>query len=278
MFVNLDGDVVRGTIEFSSYPECLVLDGVVEPSESMPQQDEQEGYVLALVSKQTESGVQKAVEIQRWNGDPAAGRESKDWLHFDGGRESAEQEGFSMYGTGLRSATSPTELSVNEIAASLRLRRLQLDSSSGSGSETDMKRNEEEDRFASRFAQATAGLLFYHHDRVYWIVRSALITRLEKQLVSALQHSSGVELTIEVPAVQRILSSIRGQEASNELDYLALTYIRQKASLLLFGQLVVQTSKGIIAYERDKRNAEEALITGNIDPRTILLLLSLIHI
>jgi len=273
MFVNLDGDVVRGTIEFSSYPECLVLDGVVQPSATAPDQDEQEGYVLALVSKRTDGGMKRAIEVQRWNGDPAEAQSSKQWLYIDGMTEHAD-DGERMYGTGLRSATSPTELAVNEIAASLRLRRLRFKTGPREDDEANSKRSQEEDRFVSRFAQALTSLLFYNQNKVYWVLRSALITRLETQLDSAVQQSDNGELMINVSAVQRVVNSIRGQEARNELEFLTLTYVRQKASLLLFGHLLVQASNGVIAYEHDKRSAEEALIAGNIDPRTILLLVT----
>ncbi len=51
MFVNLDGDVCRGSIQFSSYPDALIVDGSgIDMAASMdPSADAEEGYVLAAV-------------------------------------------------------------------------------------------------------------------------------------------------------------------------------------------------------------------------------------
>ncbi|MGG6495950.1 UNVERIFIED_CONTAM: hypothetical protein NY603_23815, partial [Bacteroidetes bacterium 56_B9] len=85
-----------------------------------------------------------------------------------------------------------------------------------------------------------------------------------------MQKSDAGELSIDVPTVQRVFNSIRGQDPRDELEFLTLTYVRQKAALLLFGNLVLQTARGVIAYEHDKRRAEDALTSGEIDPRIML--------
>ena len=262
MFVNLEGDVSRGTLEFSSYPESLVLDG--SGQSGMPGTSgtsESEGYVLAVVRRQMAEGFQKAIEIQRWDVDSSEARGSKEWLEIGLSNKDESQR------SGLRIATSTVELSVSGVSTSLRLRRLGLDDEP---SDADRKRNEEEDEFAARFSQVQASVLFFAHDKVSWVTRNSLITRLERQLASALQRTSSDELSIDVPRVQRVINNIRGQEAGNELEFITLTYIRQKASLFLFYNLVLQTASGFISYERDKRSAEDALVVGELDPRIIL--------
>lgn len=267
MFVNLDGDVSRGTIEFSSYPESLVLDGTGQSSTSDPGSlADSESYVLAIVQTKLGDNLQKAIEIQRWDGDAGETHRTKQLLMFGSpylpsdARENEPRPD-------LRVATTSTVLTVPEISVSLRLRRLALNRTP---SEADAKRNQEEDKFAARFAQIQANVLFFMHDKVSWVTKNPLITQLDRQLGTAVKRSASNELSIDVPGIQTVINSIRGQEARDELEFLTLTYIRQKASLLLFGNLVTQAANGFISYERDKRFAEEALTAGDIDPRIIL--------
>lgn len=271
MFVNLDGDVVRGTIEFSSYPESLVLDNS-GPSSLMPMPDEtsQEGYVLAVVQRPNGDTVERCVEVQRWDADPGEAHRTKEWLKLET-ITAASEDNFGK-GTGLRNASTTAELAAQNVTSSLRLRRLKLQQEFEDGLET--KRNEEEDKLASRFAQTKASVLLFADDRVSWIVRNPLITQLDQQLNQAVQETSDAGLSIDVPVVQRVVNSIRGQEPRDELEFLTLTYIRQKSALLLFGNLVLQTAKGIVAYEHDKRRAEDALIAGELDPRIVLTLVA----
>ncbi|KAK5134499.1 hypothetical protein LTR08_006416 [Meristemomyces frigidus] len=266
MFVNLDGDVVRGTIEFSTYPECLVIDSQSGSESSGPDMSGGESYVLAIVSRTVNGAKTRAIETQKLDADSDNVQSSKQWLNL--GAYDAEDSGRG--GTGLRLATSATELSMSGIGESLRLRRLHTSTAPTDYSEADAKRNEEEDRFASRFAQVKASVLLYHDSRVSWVTRNPLLTRLEKQLDGGITQSSTGELAVDVTVVQRVINSIRGQDAKSELEFLTLTYIRQKASLLLFGNLVLQTASGTLSYEHDKRRAEDALLAGEIDPRIIL--------
>ncbi|KAI6898503.1 hypothetical protein KC335_g14464, partial [Hortaea werneckii] len=270
MFVNLEGDVVRGTIEFSTYPESLVLDGSSQDDPSSGSSDDGEGYVLALVNQETNGKNAKVIEAQRWDVDPSEVHASRSWLTIN----PTSQDAADSSGVGLRLPTSISQLAANEIKHSLRLRRLKLDNQRTQPDDSESRRNGEEDRFASRFAQVHASVLLYHGNRISWVVRNALILQLDHQLNQAVKRgataSSSTNLTIDVHIAQRVANSIRGQEPKTELDFLTLTYIRQKASLLLFGNLVLQTMQGFISYEHDKRRAEDALIAGEVDPRTIL--------
>lgn len=269
MFVNLEGDVVRGTIEFSSYPEALVLDGAQQSSLGpTPDEAQSGGYVLAIVQRKVYEQAQRCIEIQRWDADPGEGHNTKEWLVLEG---KASEESEPSLKAGLRNATTSAELSVNGVTSTLRLRRLKLKGDSAEDG-LEAKRNEEEDKLASRFAQVQANVLFFAKDRVSWVVQTPMVSQLDRQLTQAVRQTSSNELSIDVPLVQRVVNSIRGQEPRNELEFLTLTYVRQKSSLLLFGNLVLQTANGIIAYEHDKRRAEDALISGELDPRVVLAL------
>ena len=267
MFVNMEGEPTRGTIEFSSYPTSLVLDGSSESGDpGTPGPGDLEGYILAIVRREMAGGVHKAIEIQRWEAEPGEADQSKEWITIGSSTPTTNEQDKTNV-SGLRTATSKAELAMPEVSSSLRLRRLAL---GDVNNEADVKRTEEEDRLAARFAHIQANVLFFADDRVSWVTRNPLITQFERQLSLAVQQSNASELSIDVAIVQRVINSIRGQEARNELEFLTLNYIRQKASLLLFGNLVLQTASGIISYEHDKRRAEDALVTGDIDPRIIL--------
>lgn len=266
MVVNAEGDPSGGTIEFSSYPESLVLDGFSENEGlSASSASDAEGHVLAIVRKRSSSMVEKGLEIQRWDADSGETQRVQEWLPL--GIEATTEDELEQKYCGLRTATSASELTVSEISNSLRSRRLIL---SGEPTEADAQREQEEDKFAARFAQIQASVLLYTSDRVSWITRNPLILRLERQLSAATRRPKSSEISVDVPGVRSVVNSIRGQDACNELEFLTLTYIRQKASLFLFGNLLLQTASGFVSYERDKRFAEEALVDGDIDPRVIL--------
>ena len=266
IFVNLEGDPSRAPIEFSSYPESLVLDGSGQSAFPDPRTADSEGYALAIVRKQVDDRIQSAVEIQRWDADPGETSRSKEHLLVDSAQSTPDEED-NVRRCGLRIATSTAELTIPEISLSLRLRRLVL---KNVANEADAERNAEEDEFAARFAQVKASVLLFTQDKVSWVTRNALITQLDHQLGSAVQRDVSGELSINVVDVQHVINSIRGQEARNELEFRTLTYIRQRASTLLFGNLLLQTASGFVSYEHTKRYTEEALIAGEIDPRIVL--------
>lgn len=265
--VDHDSEPTRGALEFSSYPESLVLEGT-GISGFAPAEEETEGYVLALVRRQTTQGVQRAIEVQRWDIDPGETQQDKEWLFLGSWRE--DEQGKRC--AGLRKATSGVELSVPEIGINLRQRRLRIENTSRDPEEAEIKRNHDEDKFTGRFSQLQASVLFHGRDTVSWVTKNPLVTQLERQLGLAVQQGSNQKVNVDVAGVKRVINSIRGQEPKDELEFLTLEYIRRKASLLLFGHLVLQTANGVVCYERDKRDAEEALISGDLDPRIVVVL------
>ncbi|KAF7187629.1 Transforming growth factor-beta receptor-associated protein 1 [Pseudocercospora fuligena] len=267
LFVNLDGDVVRGTMEFSSYPESLVLDN--GESASMPSDEAAEGWVLAMVRQKVNEKSRRCIEMQRWDVDPGEAHRSKEIIVLGDIEETLEADA-AFFGYGLRNARQSSELAVTGISTSLRLRRLKVKDTIDS--EADQKRTAEEDKLAARFSQVRANVLTYAVDRVSWLVREPMLLQLDKQLRLAMTKATDEVLSIDVPVVQRVVNGIRGQEPRDELEFVTLTYIRQKAALLLFGNLILQTTRGVISYEHDKRRTEDALTAGEIDPRIVLTL------
>ena len=261
MFVNLDGDVVRGTIEFTSYPDSLVLHGrgidlSMPPS---PGHAPEEGYVLAVVQRNG----QKVIEYQRWDVDSGASRHVKGWLSLP------TSDIPSPFTVGLREAATAISMAVPDIGSALSLRRLLLATSIPSDEEADLKRAKDEDRLIAQFANIQAKILVYARDRVSWVVRNPLVARLESQL-RASRNVTGQAFTVDRSQVQKVINTIRGQDAQTEFEFLGFGYIRQQASLLLLIDLILTTSAGVRASDADKSSTLEALVMGEIDPRIIL--------
>ncbi|TIA39016.1 hypothetical protein D6C78_03573 [Aureobasidium pullulans] len=264
MFVNLDGDVVRGTIQFESYPESIVVDGQAsDPSlPSMPGDMSQEGYVLAVVRREKNGIVEKLVEYQRWDVDPSDNQYHKDYVNLP-------DPDTSKTHMALREATTATNLSLPSVGKALSLRRLYLHQPSTEETESDVKRNNDEDKLIDRFSNVQSKVLLFSSDAIWWMVRNPLVVQLEARL-SAAVNTSANSFTVQRTQVQAVINSIRGREATNEFEFLGFNYIRQQASLLLLVDLILKTNEGVIAFEHDKRSTHDALVEGEIDPRIIL--------
>ena len=307
LFVNLDGDVVRGTIEFSRYPVTLVIDRPVSGA-NMPQAlGEEEGSVLALISKETNDGSDLGLESQDLSSDPAMAVSSRSWLSI--GSTSIRKD----IAAGVHSCLSAGDIHFPYVSETLRLVRLNRDSrTSGSISpqkeatdprtraslqhveaekelfdshtarslddapplEWEIKRNKEEAAFAKSFASVQSRTMAWSEDRVWYVVRNPLIMRLEARLDDAgalrNRHSHALEF-VDVQKLSGVLKDIRKQEAKSEVDFMSLNYVRQKISLMLFNNL--HGGKIIVQDGGDSlQRVENALIEGNVDPRVVLML------
>ncbi|KAI4718690.1 hypothetical protein E4T48_05095 [Aureobasidium sp. EXF-10727] len=264
MFVNLDGDVVRGTIQFESYPDSIIVDSQAsDPSMSqMPGDMSQEGYVLAVVRREKDGIVEKTVEYQRWDVDPTDNQYHKDYL-------SLPDPDMSRAQMALREATTSTNLSLPSVGKALSLRRLYLHEATPEETASDAKRNNDEDKLIDRFSTVQTRILLFASDSIWWLVRNPLVVQLETRL-SAAVNTAAHTFTVQRAQVQAVINSIRGKEATNEFEFFGFNYIRQQASLLLLIDLILKTNQGVIASETDKRATHDALVEGEIDPRIIL--------
>ena len=265
MFVNMEGDPSRAPIEFSSYPKSLVLDGPGEDSQSnIASPADSEGYALALVQRIVDGNAKDYIEVQRWDveaGDPSP---PKEWIELS----STTVDDGNTRSTGLRLAISSAELMVPEVALALRSRRLALKENTD---QEYSKRNAEEDEIANQFARIRANVLLYTRDTVKWVTKNPLLVRLDRRLQSAIKQADGRVESVDALAVQYVINDIRGQDARDVLEFQTLTYIRRKASILLFGNLVLKAANNVGLDSREIKLAEEALIAGEIDPRVILI-------
>jgi vacuolar protein sorting-associated protein 3 len=312
MFVNLDGDVVRGTIEFSRYPQTVILDGVGGEADTAPEPsegDDEEGFVLAIIPADPTTSERPKVEVQRWDLDPGDSRSKKTYFEIPPSGVSTSSK------VGIHNALSSTELSLHEIGESLCQVRLNLsgkrpletsetsvessdprtkasmehlqkekelfevqdstDSENGNISceqiELEEKRNMEE---ARRLEKWTGRILMWSGDRIWWVVKNPLVLQLD----GALGLAEGTEETgLDRAKVVAVFNELRGKNPRTEMEFLGMNYIRQKASLLLFVDLLTSPRRNIGEYQEAMKVTENALIEGGLDPRVLVLMVPLVR-
>lgn len=280
MFVNLDGDMCRGSIQFSSYPDAIVVDGSgIDLSSSMgPDMNAEEGYVLAAVHRGSADEIEYGVEIQRWDVD---GEDTKDWLNLSSLGLSKSDSTHVSIPLGMRTIVRPYNLVLPEIGAKLTVKRLQLPSEESPDTMETAKApataQEKADlEFTERLSQLNSRNVIWAGNQIWWAVRNPLVTRLDSRLEQAQYAEDAKTILPKRNPVERVLGDIRGQDPRNESEYLSLIYIRQKASVLLFMDVVLRTKTNIIIFENEKRITEQALIEGEVDPRIVLSMLPIL--
>ena len=284
MFVNLDGDMCRGSIQFSSYPDAIVVDGSgMDLSTSMSaNMDAEEGYVLAVVHREHEGNLAYGVEIQRWDVDPSDGEVEKHWLNFGPLGIQGDNSGSHIsVPIGMRTVVQPYDLVIREVGAKLTVQPLLLESKSAlEGTAERPKADTKADRdFVERLSKLQSQTVVWAGDQIWWAVRNPLVTRLDARIEEAQYATHGEKTRIQPnrALLETILGDIRWQEPRNESEYLSLIYVRQKASLMLFMDVVLRTKTNIIIFENEKRITEQALIEGEMDPRVVLSLMPILN-
>lgn len=296
MFVSLDGEPTRATIQFERYPEQVVVDGYSADTE-MSQSgvvEEEDSHVIASMSKLSDSGLRYGIEIQHVN----AGQEispQKHWL------EAKNMSGSQPYG--LRSLVGRGKVRLDEVVQKLSQKRFTpfpgpMEASTSSLKSSDSRtalsmerlskeqelferedsqdddplpegwesaRNAEGEDFTRRLATTETKLAVWREDRIWWVVRSPLIIQLD----CALDAASRAGQMIDRHAVFTVLQNVRGRDAKTELEYMTLDYLRQKAGLLLLISLLT-SSENQQFPDRDLNALEEVLVDSKLDPRVVL--------
>ena len=285
IFVNLEGDVVRGTLQFDRYPRALVVDTKGIEREPSPSREDGEGFVLATMCKHSERGEYGVVEIQRWDLDNGGKKEwmeipkaaSANWDH-DQHRRHAQDD------YGIRAVKTAVTVPFPEIGELLRSGRLKTRrQSAGGGSELspdwETRRSEEELAFGRRLGGQDGHIMMWSGDCIWWMVRTPLVIKLNSAVQDILKKIPGGEsLTdMERSIIINVVNSVREKEATSETDFLSLEFIRQKISLILFGDLLARPVSLPDAQSADLRITEGLLIEGGIDPRVTLSLIPLLR-
>lgn len=295
MFVNLEGDPTRSTLEFSQYPHDIVVDGRgigVEPIPTTVNYEE-EGYVLASMIRNKKNC---GIEIQRWDLHPGHHDNEKYWLEIP----SESRIDNSPSSMGLRSVIDTGDIYFSEAVDKLSMKRFRLietklasdfsDSPTGytSISKTnefqirgnqehssqiyENQRVEEERQFSRRFGLAQSRIVVWSGNSIWWAVKNPLVLRLDATISKMIDHiNQNNEKHASYTLLFNMIETLLEREAKTETDYLSLAYLRQRAGLLLFLSSLHNFNDPI--SESEYRIIENALLEGGIDPRIILALI-----
>ncbi|KAJ5682622.1 hypothetical protein N7462_005787 [Penicillium macrosclerotiorum] len=310
MFVDMDGEVVRGTINFHRYPKSVVVDAGEDDRSLQPNNDSQEEYVLAVIDFGENESQRNRLEIQRWDDDPAEIDRHRRWLDIPSSQETQPPR------VGLQHTTSPSHLDLDDIGKLLRMVRLKSPSlsphipaadprtqasieqlqkekelfesqeltdsdgskrgeASGSDRDWESQRNAEEAKFAQGLCRLQSSLILWSGTQIWRLLKNPLIVQLEDALQQAQQSSNNGYTILQRDAVMDLMVSIQDIEPKNETEFVSLGYVKQKASLLLYGDLLSMPAD--IRADPTIRNTEKALLTGNLDPRLVLLFIPLLR-
>ncbi len=305
MFVNLEGEVTRSTLDFSAYPEAVVADGrgVGIDLTADNAEDEEEGYVMAVIGKDVDDEPKYGLEIQRWDIDHGDDHSKKYWLQVP---ESISEAGRSK--VGIRAVTEAANFSFDEVVQRLRITRFKpvsrlssrsttvsepsesrvaeslerqekerrlYDSSqySQTGSQSsklsDEERTDEELQFAKRLGRARSRIVVWSGNNIWWAARNPLAVRLDAELDAGKLEDDVETIESGATAISHVIDSIRGREARTEIEYMSMGYIRQRAGLLL---LIDQIRRDTIPSDAEYHVTQEALLEGGLDPRVVVAL------
>ncbi|KAG5929027.1 hypothetical protein E4U42_007338 [Claviceps africana] len=298
MFVSLDGEPTRATIQFDRYPEQIVVDGGY--LDTIPSQtgsgDQPDSHVIASIRQDSDQGPRFGLQIQHVDAGQQA-NPTKYWLEASSpptgqpygmatltgrGRirldevvsKLSQKRFVPLSGTcdasnfSIKKSNSRTSLAIERLSEEKEL--FEGDDSQDDNSlpgDGESARNKEGEDFTRRLAKAETKLVVWNGDRIWWAVRNPLILQLDAILDGA---SAGERMTnMDRRRVYSVLNLIRGRDARTELDYMTLDYLRQKAGLLLWIS-VLAPSDGQVVVDSELNALEDVLVDSKLDPRVIV--------
>lgn len=297
MFVNLDGDPTRPTLEFSRYPSMVVVDGGSPDLHSSRLslggmggmgEDEGTGYILAAMSKDFPDGLHYGLEVQRWDVNNGEDEARKSWLEVPGNALASP--------IGIHPLVSCQESLVREVVEKLCQKRVSLPCQTKDGEKMAMtkeqetkaptkrkdgkppvavedeeaSRNKSEVVFASRLAKTSGRIAVWSRDQIWWAMRNPLVLQLEAALAAnGLGSKIAPGTAAERVQLFTVLGSFRGREAKTELEFVTFSYIRQRAGGLLFMGLLQSVTAAPFS-DGELKAMEEILLDSGLDPRVIV--------
>ncbi|KAL9635844.1 MAG: hypothetical protein Q9204_002470 [Flavoplaca sp. TL-2023a] len=280
MFVNLDGDVVRGTIQFDRYPISILVDVGDQSATASANAAQPGGYVLASILQPRDGGDREVIEVQ-----DISSESHSEYLDIPFPFEE-DNTGSTKLITGkakLRNILSYTSAPFHEVGDRLNKVRLDMPRSPTVGeadvkstpptvdTEWEAKRNQEEQAFGHRLGMQSSRILLWSGSSIWWLVRNPLVLRLDGRIDMITNPMSKVSEGRE--ELIRILTSIRDYEANTETEFLSLEYIRQKSSLILFADALSREPSESGSGELKV----EDLVNSGLDPRILLSLVPLLR-
>jgi hypothetical protein len=307
MFVNLDGDPTRPTLEFDRYPREIAIDpGSADLSSSRPSLGtEEEGYVLASMTKEFEDGLHHGLEIQRFDVNVGEDEPAKWWLEvghaeakeltpstpigirpllqseemlFEDVVERLCQRRFSPFKShpdtptmSLKSNDSRTALSIQRLSQEKELFDQSDDEQLPPGWEAT--RNQEGEDFVRRLAKTSSRLAVWAGANIWWAVRNPLLTQLDSALdLAASQTEQASPSKVQTRRqLLSLLDAIKDREATTELEFMTLGFIRQKASIMLLTAFLGSPEPPFT--DDEATTMEESLVGGDLDARVVLSLI-----
>jgi vacuolar protein sorting-associated protein 3 len=301
MFVNLDGDLVpRGTVEFPAYPQSVLVDEKAPPNPAMPSPDEDERIIIALLERDTPDKTVHGLHIQALPGPNTASSAPGYWLEL-----SALTEGAS---SGLHRALDTQDHEFADVAELMQAVPVRLnregsltiydkteddprtssaveqleqekalfDAGNGGNSPPEViaelieKRQVEERRFVSGFGRTKSRQIVWNGEKLRHILPNPLILQLEARIGQGVTQNE--VRRVDVNVLLGLLADLRTREATSEVEFLTLSYVRQKVSLILFVHLTSLFASADDLAEHQSA-IENAMHESGIDPRIVLLLI-----
>ncbi|KAF8246506.1 hypothetical protein K440DRAFT_631990 [Wilcoxina mikolae CBS 423.85] len=242
MFVNLDGDVTRGTMQFEKYPDQLMVQG---------------SWVIAVIPG-------KGLEMQRWDlGDEGVLDEAdrKGSIPLEG--DIQVKEVIALEGTFVADA-----------GQTLQLVRVALKSNQADVGESpqDKRRNEEERGIAQRISRVESKVVVFSGRKVWTLLPCPLAIQLDSRLLNfSDENFDGI--VARVRRVLHVLEEVQSIEPSTETQFHEVSFVRQKCGLLVLGELLRITQKQTTDIAADEiMKVEVALVESALDPRFIVAL------
>ncbi|KAI4090068.1 MAG: hypothetical protein LQ344_004998 [Seirophora lacunosa] len=288
IFVNLDGDVVRGTLQFDRYPTSVVADGNDQTAivSATGIQQPQEGYILASTFQLKEDGHREVIEVHRWDIDNANGTEHLD-VPFPFEEDNSEDIEPVLGQARLRVILSHHSTSFLEVAERLRLGRLRLpigdqvqktESDQVPIDAAEEKRNREEEAFGQRLGAQSSRVVLWSGSSIWWLVRNPLVLRLDGMIETAMMSwMDERQQEVDRSQISRTVSSIQEYEATTETEFLSLKYIRQKAGLILFADTLSRDPTLSSISNTELRTAENLMVDNGLDPRILVSMIPLLR-
>ncbi|KAJ5774787.1 hypothetical protein N7457_009683, partial [Penicillium paradoxum] len=309
MFVDMDGEVVRGTLNFHRFPKSVVIDNDHNDQVFQTSGAAKEEFVLAVIEDEEDGKTRARLEIQRWDDDPGETERTKRWLEIPtpGELQSAQ--------VGLRHTLSPSHLELSEVGRLLRMVRLKnptlpphvlvadsrtqasiehlqkekelFDSQESTDSDGykksggpsiqgwEAQRDAEEANFAHGLGKTQSSLVMWSGSRIWRVLQNPLIIQLEDTLQRAQETNDSEHTVLRRDVILDLLLSVQDTEPKTEAEFIGLSYVKQKASLMLYGDLLSMQPDDCSEAAVD--GTEKALLAGNLDPRLVLLFIPLLR-
>ena len=281
IFVNLDGEVVRGTLQFHRYPTSLVIDKRIaaQPVQGHTSASARNDLVFASVGldKQQDHHI---IQIQRWDvEDPR----SNEWLRIPSHPPYKMTESDTLsphHDCDVRSVKQAIDWSFQEVSAMLRGSRLRLHAIESNivedkSPDWELRRLREEQQFGERFGHSSSSLIVWSLNSIWLVLKHPVAMRFDTALNAALYSSSDEAPVVDRTAVLSVIRTIQDTEYTDETEFLSMDYIRQKSSFILFADLIYHASDAAKISESEHQLIESLMVEGNVDPRIILSLIPL---